>query len=58
MEEYQIRSKEGIERLVNLISLSYSAVILLPYSDKTFLGINPPAPRKEDTKLVSKSSQI
>ena len=36
MEEYRIRSKEGIERLVNLISLSYSAMTLLPYSDETF----------------------
>lgn len=36
MEEYRIRSKEGIERLVNLMSVSYSAMTLLPYSDKTF----------------------
>ena len=36
LEEYRIRSKEGIERLVNLISLSYSAMTLLPYSDETF----------------------
>jgi len=38
MEEYRIRSKEGIERLVNLISLSYSAMTLLPYSDEPFSG--------------------
>ncbi len=38
MEEYRIRSREGIERLVNLISLSYSAMTLLPYSDETFSG--------------------
>ncbi len=38
MEEYRIRSKEGIERLVNLLSLSYSAMTLLPYSDETFSG--------------------
>lgn len=36
MEEYRVRSKEGIERLVNLISLSYSAMTLLPYSDESF----------------------
>ena len=36
MEEYRIRSKEGIERLVNLLSLSYSAMTLLPYSDESF----------------------
>lgn len=34
MEEYRIRSREGIERLVHLISLSYSAMTLLPYSDE------------------------
>ena len=38
MEEYRVRSKEGIERLVNLISVSYSAMTLLPYSDETFCG--------------------
>jgi hypothetical protein len=38
MDEYRIRSKEGIERLVNLISLSYSAMTLLPYSDENFSG--------------------
>ena len=38
MEEYRIRSKEGIERLINLINLSYSAMNLLPYSDETFSG--------------------
>ncbi len=31
MEEYRIRGKEGIERLINLIRLSYSAMTLLPY---------------------------
>ena len=36
MEEYRVRSKEGIERLINLMSLSYSAMTLLPYSDETF----------------------
>ena len=38
MEEYQIRSNEGMELLVNLLSLSYSAMTLLPYSDETFCG--------------------
>ncbi len=36
MGEYRIRSKEGIERLINLMSLSYSAMTLLPYSDASF----------------------
>ena len=36
IEEYRVRSKEGIERLINLISLSYRAMTLLPYSDETF----------------------
>ncbi len=31
-------SLDGTERLVNLISLSYSAMALLPYSDETFSG--------------------
>lgn len=38
MEEYQVRSREGIERLVNLSSLFYSAMTLLPYSDEIFSG--------------------
>lgn len=38
LEEYRIRSKQGVERLVNLISLSYSAMTLLSYSDETFSG--------------------
>lgn len=38
LEEYRIRSKEGIERLVNLMSISYSAMTLLPYSDDVFSG--------------------
>ena len=36
LEEYRIRSKEGIERLANLISLSYSAMTLLPYQEEVF----------------------
>ncbi len=35
MEEYRIRSKEGIERLINLMSLSYS-VMTFPYSNAAF----------------------
>ncbi len=31
-----MRTKEEIERLVNLINLSYSAMILLPYCKKSF----------------------
>lgn len=38
MEEYRICSREGIECLVNLIGLSYSAMTLLPYNDETFSG--------------------
>ena len=33
---YRIRSKEGIERLANLIGLSYSAMTLLPYQEERF----------------------
>lgn len=36
IQDYQVRTKEGLERLVNLINLSYSAMVLLPYCDETF----------------------
>ena len=36
LEEYRIRSREGIERPVNLQAISYSATTLLPYSDEAF----------------------
>ena len=35
-EEYRVRSREGIERLINLECIAYSVMTLLPYSDKTF----------------------
>lgn len=34
--EYRVRSREGIERLVNLGCIAYSAMTLLPYSDESF----------------------
>ena len=36
LEDYRVRSHEGIERLVNLECMAYSAMTLLPYSDETF----------------------
>lgn len=36
LEEYRIRSRKGIERLINLLAVSYSAMTLLPYSDERF----------------------
>ena len=36
LEEYLVRSREGMERLVNLKCIAYSAVTLLPYSDESF----------------------
>ena len=36
LEEYRVRSREGIERLVNLECMAYSAMTLLPYSDESF----------------------
>lgn len=36
LEEYRVRSREGVERLINLLSVSYSTMTLLPYMDKTF----------------------
>lgn len=36
LEEYRVRSRGGIERLVNLECIAYSAMTLLPYSDGSF----------------------
>lgn len=36
LEEYRVRSREGIERLVNLECITYGAMTLLPYSDESF----------------------
>lgn len=36
LEEYRVRIREGIERLVNLECIAYSAMTLLPYSDESF----------------------
>lgn len=33
---YMVRSKSGIERMVNLINISYCAMKILPYLDNTF----------------------
>ena len=33
---YMVRSRKGIEMLVNLINISYCAMKLLPYMDNTF----------------------
>ena len=38
MAEYRLRSRRGIERLINLIGLSYNAMTLLPYSNEIFSG--------------------
>ena len=36
LEEYCVRSRKGIERLVNLECIAYSAMTLLPYSEESF----------------------
>ena len=36
LEEYRVRSREGIERLINLECIAYSAMTLLPYNDESF----------------------
>ena len=36
LEEYRVRSREGIERLINLENIAYSAMTLLPYVDESF----------------------
>ncbi|MEZ3472994.1 MAG: transposase [Lachnospiraceae bacterium] len=34
--EYRVRSREGIERLINMGCIAYSSMTLLPYSDEFF----------------------
>ena len=36
LEGYRVRSREGIERLINLENIAYSAMTLLPYSEGSF----------------------
>lgn len=36
LRNYMVRSKKGIETLVNLINISYCAMKILPYKDETF----------------------
>ena len=36
LEKYRVRSRKGIERLINLECMAYSAMTLLPYSDEAF----------------------
>ena len=36
MKNYRVRSSQAVERLVNLLCISYSAMTLLPYSDDAF----------------------
>lgn len=38
---YMVRSRKGIEMLVNLINISYCAMKLLPYKDQTFYKYQP-----------------
>ena len=33
---YMVRSRSGIERMVNLINIAYCAMKILPYQDKRF----------------------
>lgn len=33
---YMVRSRKGIEMLVNLINITYSAMKILPYQDEAF----------------------
>ncbi len=42
---YMVRSRRGIEMLVNLINISYCAMKLLPYQDEAFLNIRQKACR-------------
>ncbi len=42
---YMVRSRRGIEMLVNLINISYCAMKLLPYQDEVFFNIRQKACR-------------
>ena len=44
--DYRLRSKVGIERLVNLLTLCYSAVKLLPYSIGDFCALRGSSPQR------------
>ena len=44
--DYRVRSKVGIERLVNLLTLCYSAVKLLPYSTGDFCALQGLSPQQ------------
>ena len=44
--DYRVRSKAGIERLVNLLTLRYSAVKLLPYSIGDFCALRGLSPQQ------------
>ena len=44
--DYRVRSKVGIERLVNLLTLCYSAVKLLPYSIGDFCALRGLSPQQ------------
>ena len=44
--DYRVRSKVGIERLVNLLTLCYSAVKLLPYSCGDFCALRGSSPQR------------
>ena len=44
--DYRVRSKAGIERLVNLLTLCYSAVKLLPYSSGDFCALRGLSPQQ------------
>ena len=43
---YMLRSKIGIERLTNLLTLLYSFMTLLPFYDKTFSALSDNSPQQ------------
>ena len=52
--DYMIRSTKGIERLSNLICISYAAVRLLPYYDKGFQDYQGQSPQEIRYQLGEK----
>lgn len=54
---YMLESKTGIERLVNLLSLIYSAIKLLPFQSRDFfalMGLSPQESRFQLGKLIQR----
>lgn len=46
LSDYMLRSKVGIERLINLLTLLYALMLLLPFYDNTFYSLSHNSPQQ------------